>query len=67
MNDAKVSAHDVAFILAVVAGAMIYPPLALVVGAAWLAVTVVVADRRSAPLEQPEGAAQPHEFGPGVR
>jgi hypothetical protein len=64
-----VSAHDVAFVLAVTAGAMLWPPLALVVAAAWLVVLVVVGERRTVPAVVPEpapGPEQPREFGPGV-
>jgi hypothetical protein len=43
---ATVAALDAAFVFAVCAGAMIFPPLGLAVGAVWLAVLVVVADRR---------------------
>ncbi len=44
---ATVSAIDAAFVFAVCAGATIFPPLGLLIGAAWLAVLVVVADRRT--------------------
>jgi hypothetical protein len=64
-----VSAHDVAFLLAVVGAAMIFPPLALLVGAAWLVVLVVIGERRTAApvVAEPEpGPEQPREYGPGV-
>ena len=48
---ATVAALDAAFVFAVVAGATIFPPLGLAVGAAWLAVLVYVADRRTPPVE----------------
>ena len=44
---ATVAALDAAFVFAVCGAAMIFPPLGLAVGAAWLAVLVVVADRRT--------------------
>ena len=50
---ATVSAIDAAFVFAVVAGATIFPPLGLAIGAVWLAVLVVVADRR-----EPEATAE---------
>ena len=43
---ATVAALDAAFVFAVCAGATIFPPLGLAIGAVWLAVLVVVADRR---------------------
>ena len=46
---ATVTALDAAFVLAVTGAAMLFPPLGLLVGAAWLAVLVVVADRRTEP------------------
>jgi len=48
---ATVSALDAAFVFAVVAGATIFPPLGLAIGAVWLAVLVVVADRRTEPSD----------------
>ena len=39
---------DAAFVLAVTGAALIYPPLALIVGAGFLAAQAVLADRRSA-------------------
>ena len=39
---------EAAFVLAVTGAALIYAPLALVVGAGFLAVLAVVADRRQA-------------------
>ena len=46
---ATVAALDAAFVFAVVGAAMIFPPLGLAVGAGWLAVLVIVAERRTEP------------------
>lgn len=42
---------DASFVLAVVGAAMIFPPLGLLVGAAYLAVQAVIADRRASEPE----------------
>ena len=46
--NATVSAFDAGFILAVTGAASVWWPLGLLMGAIWLAVTVVVTDRRTA-------------------
>ena len=51
---ATVSALDAAFVFAVVAGATVFPPLGLAVGAAWLAVLVWIADKRTPAAEVAE-------------
>jgi len=51
---ATVSALDAAFVFAVTAGAIVFPPLGLAIGAVWLAVLVIVADRRTPAPEAPE-------------
>ena len=47
-----IASLDAAFVFLVTAAAMVYPPLALAVGAAFLIVTVVVNDRRTVADEQ---------------
>lgn len=44
-----VSVLDAAFVLAVTGAAMVYPPLALLVGAAFFGLIAFLADRRSVP------------------
>lgn len=48
---ATVAALDAAFVFAVVAGATIFPPLGMAVGAIWLAVLVYVAEKRTEPTD----------------
>ena len=42
-----IDAHDAAFVLVVTGAAMLWPPLALVIGGAWLAVMVLLAERKT--------------------
>ena len=44
---ATVSALDAAFVFAVTGAAMVFPPLGLLVGFAYLAVIIVLHDRRT--------------------
>lgn len=46
-----VSVLDAAFALSVTGAAMIYPPLALLVAAAYFALSAYLADRRAQPTE----------------
>lgn len=46
-----VASLDAAFVFAVTAAAMIYAPLGLLMGAAWLGVLVAIADHRTPPAE----------------
>lgn len=45
---------EAGFVLAVTGAAMIFPPLALIVAAVYLAVLAFVADRRQAAAEPPQ-------------
>lgn len=45
----NVSVLDAAFVLSVTGAAMIWAPLALIVGAAYFVASAVIADRRAAP------------------
>ncbi len=60
MNAASVYA-EAAFVLAVTAGAMIYPPLALAIAAAFLVALAVVIDRRSTPAAEGSDAGGSEE------
>lgn len=46
-----VASLDAAFVFAVVGAAIIFPPLGLLMGAAWLGVLVAIADHRTPPPE----------------
>jgi hypothetical protein len=48
-----ISAQDAAYALVVAGAAMIWPPLALIVAAAFLIVALIVNDRRAEPASVP--------------
>lgn len=54
MTDIVTRYVEAGFVLAVAGAAMIYPPLALLVGAAYLIALAVVADRRTPPPQEPQ-------------